>query len=135
MLYADSLVRKYSGLKEDEVAEKTASAVSGSVEQVFTTNEGPVVITTRGKLVFISESFPLEMGRKLTALILDAQGTGEMKMAGTTSPFELFNRPVGSSMTSGAHQPLTEDLVRFISNCGVVKAAVDAGMRSTHRLE
>ena len=134
-LYADSLGRKYSGLKEDEAAEKTTSAVSGSMEQVFTTNEGPVVITTRGKLVFISESFPLEIGRKLTALIFDAQGTGEMKMARTRTPPELLNRAVLSRMNSNAHQPLTEDLVRFISNCGVMKAAVDAGMRSTHRLQ
>ena len=134
-LYADSLGRKYSGLKEDEAAEKTASATSGSVEQVFTTNEGPVVITTRGKLVFISESFPLEMGRSLTSLILEAQGTGEMKMAGTTRPTELLNKPVASNMNSGTRQPLTEDLVRFISNCGVMKIAVDAGMNSAGRFE
>ena len=134
-LYADSLGRKYSGLKEDEAAEKTAAGSSGSVEQVFTTNEGPVVITTRGKLVFISESFPLEMGRRLTSLILEAQGTGEMKMAGTTRPAELLNKPVASNTNSGTHQPLTEDLVRFISNCGVMKAMVDAGMNSAGRLE
>ena len=48
----------------------------GSVEQVFSTNEGPVVITTRGKMVFVAESFPLPLARKLTALILDAQGGG-----------------------------------------------------------
>ena len=37
------------------------------------------MITTRGKLVFVAESFPLDLARKLTALILDAQGTGEMQ--------------------------------------------------------
>ncbi len=134
-LYANSLGRKYSGLKEDETAEKTAAGSSGSVEQVFTTNEGPVVITTRGKLVFISESFPLEMGRRLTSLILEAQGTGEMKMAGTTRPSELLKKPAASSTSYGTHQPLTEDLVRFISNCGVMKATVDAGLNSAGRLE
>jgi hypothetical protein len=133
-LYADSLGRKYSGLKEDEAAEKTASPSSGSVEQVFSTNEGPVVITTRGKLVFISESFPLEMGRKLTSLILEAQGTGEMKMAGITRPSDLLKKPAANT-GYGTHQPLSGDLVRFISNCGVMKAAVDAGMNSAGRLE
>ena len=59
-------------------------------EQVFSTNEGPVVITTRGKLVFVAESFDLDLARKLTALILDAQGTGELKMASATRPAELF---------------------------------------------
>ena len=50
-------------------------------EQDFTTTEGPVVITTRGNLVFVSESFPLDLARKLATLLLDAQGTGELKMA------------------------------------------------------
>ena len=46
------------------------------MEQVYSTDEGPVVITTRGKLVFVAESFPLPLARKLTSLILDAQGGG-----------------------------------------------------------
>jgi hypothetical protein len=45
-----------------------------------------VVITTRGKMVFVAESFPLDLARKLTALILDAQGSGELRMAETTMP-------------------------------------------------
>ena len=32
---------------------------NGSDEQVYSTNEGPVVITRRGKMVFVSESFDL----------------------------------------------------------------------------
>ena len=58
-LYADSLGRKYSGLKPDLAAQRAnlANLSSGTTEQVFTTNEGPVVITTRGKLVFVAESF------------------------------------------------------------------------------
>ena len=83
-LYADSLGRKYSGLKVDDAAKASAPAEREHLEQVYSTNEGPVVITTRGKLVFIAESFPLDLARKLTSLILDAQGTGEMKMASLT---------------------------------------------------
>ena len=95
-LYADSLGRKYSGLKVDEAA-RTSGPADGrspepiSQEQVYSTAEGPVVITTRGKLVFISESFPLDLARRLTNLILDAQGTGEMKMANSTAPVEFPN--------------------------------------------
>jgi len=122
-LYADSLGRKYSGLKVNDAAQASAPAVSGSVEQVYTTNEGPVVITTRGKLVFISESFPLDLARKLTSLILDAQGSGEMKMAKTTQP--------GAPETAFQNgEPLSADLVRFFSNCGVMKAAVDAAVQA-----
>ncbi len=54
-----------------------AQSAPADQEQVYSTSEGPVVITTRGKLVFVAESFPLDLARKLTALILDAQGTGE----------------------------------------------------------
>jgi hypothetical protein len=122
-LYANSLGRKYSGLHRDEEAQRAApaDAQEGTVEQVFTTSEGPVDITTRGKLVFVSESFELDMARKLTALILDAQGSGELKMANAL-PAALPN--------SGVSNPtLTSGLVHFMSDCGVMKAAVQAGLR------
>jgi hypothetical protein len=129
-LYADSLGRKYSGLKEDHAAEASASSEGGSAEQVYSTNEGPVVITTRGKLVFISESFPLDLARKLTFLILDAQGTGAMKMAQTAQPAGQFNKPGASTLASQPRLPLTADLVHFFSNCGVMKAEVNAELKS-----
>ena len=89
-LYAEELGRKYSGVKlgrpkafkvfpppptppEDEPLPPISSTAD---EQVYTTAEGPVVITTRGKMVFVAESFPLELARKLATLILDAQGSG-----------------------------------------------------------
>jgi hypothetical protein len=148
-LYSDSLGRKYSGLKEDAAAEKSASPGPGEMEQVFTTTEGPVVITIRGSRVFVAESFPLDMARKLTALILDAQGTGELKMARNTelrdhaqaaqlasysaqgrSQLSESGRRSNSSGAGGS--ALSGSLVRFMNNCGVLKAAVDgaiAGIR------
>ncbi len=123
-LYAKELNRKYSGVKRDEAAERNAStsAPAGAVEQVFSTNEGPVVITTRGKLVFVAESFDLDMARKLGAMILDAQGTGELKMAGFRLPSETAPQSAGEALTA--------NWVRFFANCGVMKAAVDAGMQT-----
>ena len=79
-----------------------------------------MVITRRGKLVFITESFPLELAHKLTALILDAQGIGEMKMAGAAQP--ALDPEIG--------EPLTASLIRFFSNCGVMKTAVEAGAKA-----
>jgi len=86
---------------------------------VYSTSEGPVVITTRGKMVFVSESFPLDVARKLTAQILDAQGTGPARLAQATQQ----GAPDLKAVTL---EPLTGSLVRFFSNCGVMKAAVDA---------
>ncbi len=121
-LYANNLGHKYSSASAGETAQTSTSA-DGSVEQIYTTNEGPVVITARGKFVFVAESFPLEVARKLTAQTLDAQGAGELRMANAIHP----GAPVLASET---WEPLTSNLVRFFSNCGVMKAVVDAAMHT-----
>jgi hypothetical protein len=186
-LYAWGLARKYSSVQLDQSGPVPApsgptneSAASISQEQVYSTSEGPAVITTRGKLVFVAESFPLDLARQLTALLLDAQGTGEMKMAQNMGAPGLDSE-TGESMnhnnsrapscchperaqwgprradfarwggervegpvvgTSGAKlleghetnsqaamQPLTASLIRFFSNCGVMKSAVEAAVQ------
>jgi hypothetical protein len=152
-LYADSLGRSYSNLKP--VADDGAgpSAVDGSDEQVFSTSEGPIVVTTRGKMVFVAESFPLPIARKLTKLIFDAQGTGIIRMTQLAEPsapgpgsgtFDRTALPVARQMVAPSfprtsaekvgnhnpHTPLTSDLVQFFANCGAMKAAVDAGIRA-----
>jgi hypothetical protein len=135
-LYVDSLGRKYLSVKPDDAAAGSAPTDEGEQETVYTTNEGPVVITTRGKLVFVAESFPLPLARKLTAMILDAQGTGEMRMAradGAALRTVSLNRPAKSPAQSASQwRPLSGDLVQFFQNCGVMKAAVDAAMRAVH---
>ncbi|HLY42067.1 MAG TPA: hypothetical protein VKR52_12715 [Terracidiphilus sp.] len=126
-LYTEALGRKYSGLKQ--VSDKTRSTPGSGAqagpetrEQVFTTSEGPVVITTRGKLVFVAESFPLDLARKLTGLILDAQGTGAMQTA-----MLRRNGSQGSRVRSAERgQPLSASFVDFMARSGVMKAAVDA---------
>jgi hypothetical protein len=137
-IYANNLGRKYSGLKPDLAAQHTAS--SGVDELDFTTTEGPVVITTRGNLVFVSESFPLDLARKLAALILDAQGSGELKMANSTQPRAPSLRFVSGARvgTPEFHsleplEPLTANLIRFFSSCGIMKAVVDAEIKAAAR--
>jgi hypothetical protein len=124
-LYANSLGRKYSGLKEDEAAEASSTAEAGSVEQVYSTTEGPVTITTRGNMVFIAESFPLNLARSLASLILDSQGTGEMKMAGAASHPGAGGKSLNDA---GQGEPLTASFVRFFDDCGVMKAVVGAAL-------
>ena len=83
-----------------------------------------MVITTRGKLVFVSESFDLPLARKLATLIMDAQGTGEMKMA----------RVAPADGPAQADLPtLSGGLVRLFADCGVMKAAVHAEMQAAGR--
>jgi hypothetical protein len=136
-LYASGLGRKYSGLKPDLGAQQAGAAnlPEGETEQVFTTTEGPVVITTRGKLVFVAETFPLDLARKLTELTLDAQGTGDLKMAGlqrsTESPDDRAAVPgVSKGLEQQTMQSLSGGLIRFFSDCGVMKAAVDGAVQA-----
>jgi len=133
-LYGNSLGRKYSKVSQVSIGSPTGSS-DGSDEQVYSTNEGPVLITTRGKMVFVAESFPLPLARKLTSLIMDAQGAGDLRMAKvdqqTVAP--SFPRPQAERVGNHApYAPLTSDLVRFFENCGVMKVAVDAGLRAAH---
>ncbi len=121
-MYANALGRKYSGLKKDEGHAAPTDAAAGTVEQIYSTNEGPVVITTRGKLVFVAESFDLDQARKLANLILDAQGTGDLKTAVVVRP-RVPGCPVGGATLSGG-------LVHLFAESGVMKAAVEAGLRA-----
>jgi hypothetical protein len=127
-LYAANLGNKYSGLTEDKAAEAAAPS-NGDSQQVFSTNEGPVVITTRDKMVFVAESFPLELADKLTQLVLDSQGTGALKLAALRRPAASVlpkQYPAGS-----LPQTLSGSFVRFFARCGVMKAAVDAALQAT----
>jgi hypothetical protein len=137
-LYAKNLGRKYSSLQLQTTANLAAPSDDGSVEQVYSTDEGPVVITTRGKLVFVAESFPLPLARKLTSLILDAQGGGAMRMTSVPDPappYPAAQAPAAQASATSSVKPqaLTGDLVRFFGDCGVMKAAVDAELRAVER--
>jgi hypothetical protein len=117
-LYADNLNRKYSGVKVANVAaagsiKEDSPVHSEDRERVYTTAEGPVLITIRGRRVFVSESFDLPLARKLSSRVLDAQGGGAMENA--------LAAPSAS---------LTAPLTGFFSQCGVMKAAVGAALRS-----
>ncbi|MGH9590622.1 MAG: hypothetical protein ACRD25_09510 [Terracidiphilus sp.] len=130
-LYATNLGRKYFSVAPDTAAQASASTEGGSVEQDFTTEEGGVMITTRGNLVFVAESFPLKMARRLTSLILGAQGGGSMRTAHAAPPRKRLAPPparISSRAAESSSQPLSESFVRFFAQCGVMKAAVDAEM-------
>jgi hypothetical protein len=128
-IYSNSLGRKYARVSE---LSSNTSASDGSVERLFTTNEGPVLIVTRGKMVFVAESFPLPLAHQLASRILDAQGEGPLHMA------DAQHRP-GSPATTPATAPnapgsaLTADLVHFFAEAGVMKAAVDAERHALER--
>ncbi len=68
-IYAREVSRKY----EHAVAQPGESAQeenAGTVSRVWTTPEGPVLIVVSGRTVFISESFPMDLARKLQLVMM-----------------------------------------------------------------
>jgi hypothetical protein len=111
-MYGDEVGRKYSGVKLD-AADMPLNDSRGE-ETIYNTNEGPVVITVRGKFVFVSESFDLATARRLADLLIDEQGTGEIRTAGVTVP------GTGGDLGNG----LSGSWVSFLHSCGLMKAAM-----------
>ena len=105
-MYADELGKQYSGVKRD------AEAESDEAEQIFQTNEGPVLISTDGNSVFLSESFDLTTARKLEFLMRGAQQTNSK------------NQAIALTRTDHA---LTGSMVNFLAGCGLMRAAIPHG--------
>jgi hypothetical protein len=138
-IYADELGRKYSELRLEKPATKASDDTDGTVEQVYSTEEGPVVITRRGKLVFVSEGFDPPLGRKLANLILNAQGSGPLQSASLDRfPDRLSDGlsdrlSPGFQAVPGSYDPresLTDPVVHFLSNCGVTKVVIDGAIQA-----
>jgi hypothetical protein len=77
---------------------------------VFTTEEGPVVIATVGRGVFISESFPLPLARKLELTM-----TGALKHSG--------EQQARVAMPQSGPE-LSESLGHLMSRYGLMRAAL-----------
>jgi hypothetical protein len=105
-VYGEEIGRKYSGVKLDTA--NTQPDAGGGQEIVYTTNEGPVVITVRDRFVFVSESFDLPVARKLADMLIGVQGTGELRTAGISIP----------------ERTLSQSTISFLHSCGIMRAAL-----------
>jgi len=108
-MYADELNKKYTRAVRDNSAETSQD------EQIYDTNEGPVLIVTSGNDVFVSESFDLGTARKLQFLMLGAQqqqqSTSQVARRGTAFGSAPASDPAGS-------------MVNFMAGCGMMKVAL-----------
>jgi hypothetical protein len=95
-MYSAQLGRKYSGLSE-----RAKDEAEG--EEIFTTNEGDVLLTLQGRDLWVSEGFPVATARRLRDSTVAVQGTGPMKMA------------VGEELTFG--------IARALAGFGMVRPA------------
>jgi hypothetical protein len=107
-VYAGELPRKYSGLvrrKQDE---------ADSDEQVYTTNEGDVLLSQSDTGVFVSEGFPLELARKLRDRIVSAQSDAPLQVAGAA----------GNKWPQAHGGDPALELVQLMSSAGMMKAGL-----------
>ena len=99
-IYADELSRKYSKVKRQQDAESNG-------EQIYETNEGPVLIALNGSQVFTSESFDMTTAHKLELLMLGAQASENLQTAQAL--------PVRQDLSGG--------MVHWMAESGLMRAA------------
>jgi hypothetical protein len=73
-IYAGELPRKYSSVTRRKGDEQGG-------EQVYSTNEGDVLLSISDRGVFVSEGFPLALARKLRESIASVQSDGPVRVA------------------------------------------------------
>jgi hypothetical protein len=98
-IYAAQIPRKYSGVvrrSKDEANED---------EQVYSTNEGDVLLSISGTRVFVGEGFELSLARKLRDSIASVQSEGRLQVAG-----------------KALHEP-SLDFARGLSSFGMLKVS------------
>jgi hypothetical protein len=120
-MYAAELGQQYTQVTRDTQNESDPS------EQIYQTNQGPVLIVTTGNDVFVSESFPLNTARKLEFFMVSAQQQGSTQIASDSGYGPLRWVPAAPSFGAGLSFPqsdLTGNLVRFMASCGLMKAAL-----------
>jgi hypothetical protein len=90
-IYAAQIPRKYSKVTRREKDEQ------GDKEQVYSTNEGDVLLSISGSSVFVSEGFDLQLARELRDSIRNEQPKGPIRLAQAGSePALSLSRLLGS---------------------------------------
>jgi hypothetical protein len=102
-MYSGEIGQQYSNVARDTKDESDPN------ERVYKTNEGPMLISTQGNLVFVSESFDLPLARKLEFLMVGAQKGDEANVV---------------TARAQPTQNLTGGLVDFMAGCGMMRAAL-----------
>ncbi len=111
-IYAGELPRKYSHIERRAKDEENAG------EQVYSTNEGDVMLSVSGKSVFISEGFELPLARRLREAVESVQGTGPLQVADV----HLHEPALSMAETIGSFGMMQAGLERYTLK-GVVAAS------------
>ena len=105
-IYSAQLARKYSGLR------RRGQEEADDTEEVYSTREGDVLITTSGTGVFVAEGFDVAMARKLRETILSVQSDAPLQVA----------QSLPSYVQTGSDPAMS--LVQLMNGFGVLKAVL-----------
>jgi len=97
-LYAAEIPRKY----DDAVlapADDTDAPNGTIITRIWKTSEGPVLVVVSGKTVFISESFPMDLARKLEFVMMGS-------IVDSTTSVTVENRVPQKELTAGLRHSL-----------------------------
>ncbi|MHB1022824.1 MAG: hypothetical protein ACYC46_07370 [Acidobacteriaceae bacterium] len=108
-IYANELSRKYDSLK------RMRNLETNQEEQVYSTNEGDVLLAVEGTSVFVSEGFDLSLARKLKDMVLAAQ---------SDAPLNIASRETLPAGMNVPNRELSSGLVRFFGNAGLMQAGL-----------
>jgi hypothetical protein len=114
-LYAASLSRKYKKLQPEAALTAASSAPTPAATLRFDTEEGPVIIDTVDRTVFISEGFPTPLADQLDQLMTTPV------LSAHTGAHSHAQDKLNEMRASGE---LTAPLVRLLGSFGVIKAAL-----------
>ncbi len=106
-IYADDLTRKYTTAHK-----QPADDTSTPGETLYSTEEGPVLIAVVGRGVYISESFPLPLARKL-----------ELTMTGVLEHGGQQDAILRSYHTVVPRTELSAGIASWLHSCGMLRAA------------
>ncbi len=115
-IYAREIPRKYDNAVEQPSDNSTVQ--DGSSTRIWDTPEGPVLSVVSGRTVFISESFPMDLARKLQLVMMGSieDGSRSVTVQSRPSPRE--------SIPGEIDEELTGELRKWLDATGIPPTAL-----------
>ncbi len=117
-IYARQLPRKYDHV-DAQPGDGETGTETGISTQIWNTSEGPVLIAVSGRTVFISESFPLELARKLQLVMMGS-------IVDSAGSVLVQTRPVQSKTP---RMELTAELRHYLLAAGALRVTLHPTFR------
>lgn len=119
-IFGQEIENEYSSVTRDRKQE------SGPDERVYQTNEGPILMVRQGRQVFVSESFGLDLARKLQLLLFGAQQNepGQLNARNWFLPARPDSAPAAARLGELPMRDPALSISRLAASFGLLKAAM-----------